>query len=193
MYTVRRLALVALIATTSTLSSPVSAGLLPPPVECVDGKIVGDNLPIETLPDPFTIQVIPRDDEPGSLPLVLGEQLGSSDFNRVKLGHTSDPGLSFTLTNSQVDYKDDLKLTLVKGVEGYTRNTQDLGTGPGFPDAHDFVAEYACRSDNTPVLVLVLSDFAGNPTNGEYFISYSNNSAPSTQEQKNSWKEKTRQ
>lgn len=194
MYTVRKLALAALMVTTSTLSSPVAAGLAPPPVECIDGQPVGANLQINTLPDPFTIQVISRDNEPGSLPLVLGKQLGTSDFNRISLGDTSqNPGLSFTLSDGQVDFSEALKLTLVTG---RVENTLDLGIGPGFPYGTDFVAEYVCRSDNTPVLALLLpngTSFLGDPEGREYFISYSDNSAPSTQEQRNSWKEKTRQ
>ena len=182
MYTVRKVALLAL-----TLSSPALAGLLPPPVECVDGKPVGVNLPVATLPDPFTIQAISTGDDPGSLPLVLGEQLGTSDSTRLRMGATSkNPGLSFNLTDNQVYYTEDLFLTSVKS-NGYG-NTLDLGIGPGFPSAGlQFNAEYVCRSDDTPVLVLQTTgnEFLGSTGGSECSILHSDKSAPS-KKQRNS-------
>ncbi|KAM0795155.1 hypothetical protein BDR22DRAFT_619672 [Usnea florida] len=178
MYTVRKVALVALVVTTSTLSSPVSGALLPPPVECVDGQPVGVNLPITTLPNPFTVQVISKGDDPSSLPLVLGEPLGFQETPegdlpsfRIRMGAVSkNPGISFTLSDGQVNFNESLLLTTVAS---RIQNTLDLGIAPGFPYGLNIAAQYVCRSDNTPVLVLMnpaTTNRFGTTLGGAFFI-----------------------
>ena len=165
MYNLGKSALVALLTAALASTSPTPAGLLPPLVECVDGVPVGVNEPVTTLPNQFTIQVIPSYNNTGlgSFPLVRGQQQGSTEQGptyKIITGAVSDnPGLSFTLTNTVVAVtgSGNYLLNRVNGRSGSSET--DLGESPSRTTQLKFQAEYVCRRDNTPVLALTLPAF----------------------------------